>query len=183
MLSCQLGSPTVPPGQQRQQALHLLRAMLGNAIVPDEVTYRAAISVCKRVRSRALQRHVIVPDVAAYSAAISACEPGQQHRQSLCLLRATRRYAIVLDVVTCSTALSACERVNSTSRPHISCGRCSAMSSRRMWSFTGLPPARAIEPAALVDLTSSATVAAPRHRARCGHLQCCQQRRRKCQRH
>ena len=38
-------------GQQRQQALHLLRAMQRHTIVPDVATYSVAISVCERTSS------------------------------------------------------------------------------------------------------------------------------------
>jgi len=53
--------------------------------------------------------------------------------------------------------------------PRVPC-RCSAMPSRRTWSPTVLPSARAKEPAAPADLTSLAADAAPCPRAGCGHL-------------
>jgi len=68
--------------------------------------------------------------------------------------RQMQRHAIAPDMATYSAAISACESASSTSRPYISCGRCSAMSLRRRKSFTVLPPAHAKESAAPVDLTS-----------------------------
>jgi len=47
------------------------------------------------------------------------------------------------DLVIYSAASSAGERASSTSSPHISCGRCSAMPPRRIWSPTVLQSARA----------------------------------------
>jgi len=55
-----------------------------------------------------MQCHAIVPEVVTYSAAISACEKGQQHQQALHLLRAMQRHAIVPDAIAYSAAVSTC---------------------------------------------------------------------------
>jgi len=103
----------VQKGQQHQQALLLLRALKRHAIVPDVITYGAAISVsnkCQRHQQasyllRARRRYAIAPAVIACSTAISVCVMSKQHQQALHLLRAMQCQAIASDEVTYRAAL------------------------------------------------------------------------------
>jgi len=112
--SYQLWAPTALPsarakgGQQHQQALYLLRVMQSHALVPEEVSCRAAVSVGIRgpqqqqalQLSRAMQRPSVVWDVVPYSAAVSTGEECQQCQQASYLLRAMQHLDIVPVVLT-----------------------------------------------------------------------------------
>ena len=77
------------------QALHLLQELQLRGIVPDVITYSAAISACEKSQQaqqalhllQELQLRGILPNVITYNAAISACEKGQQPQQALHLAK------------------------------------------------------------------------------------------------
>ena len=56
-----------------------------------------------------MQLRGLVPDVITYSAAISACEKGQQPQHALQLLQEMQYKGIVPNVISYSEAISACE--------------------------------------------------------------------------
>ena len=70
------------------QTLHLLQELQLRGIVPDVITYSAAISACEKSQQaqqalhllQELQLRGILPNVITYSAAISACEKGRPGR-------------------------------------------------------------------------------------------------------
>jgi len=84
---------------------------------------------------------------------------GQPPQRAVPLLGATQRHAIVPEVAADSAASSARERASSTSRPHHSYERRSAMKSCRLWPPTALPAACAKGPTAPAGLTSFASSA------------------------
>ena len=71
-------------GQTPQQALHLLQELQLRGLLPNVITYSAAISACEKGQwpqealplLRELRLRGLLPDVITYSAAISACEKG-----------------------------------------------------------------------------------------------------------
>jgi len=89
-------------GQQRQQALYLLRATQRPAIEQVVVTCRAAVGACEAGASRVSRPDtsyergsVLVPGVFTDCAAVSVCERGLQRQQASYLLRATLHQATV----------------------------------------------------------------------------------------
>ena len=71
---------------QCHKAFSLLDEMLSQRLMPDGITYNAAISACEKGQKpqqalhllQELQLRGLLPDVITYSAAISACEKGQK---------------------------------------------------------------------------------------------------------
>ena len=126
MPSCRIWSPTVLPSARAKEP----------AATEDPTSFAADAAPCRRAGYGHLQ----------------CCHQhgrmSQQQQQTLPLLRQMQRHAVAPDVVTCSAASSAGERASSTSRPHLSCGRCSAMPPGWIWPPTVLPAARAKVPAA-----------------------------------
>jgi len=147
--STQFPAPAATSGcgksQQRQQAIHVLRALQRHAAVPEMVTYSAAISVCEK------------GSAAPAGLPSLTCCAAPCHRAGSC-----RMWFL--------TGLpSACaRRTGSTSRPYISCLRCSVMPSCLMWLSTVLPSACAEVLAAPAGIISPMSVAEPCHRAGCG---------------
>ena len=137
--SLRRGSPPVLPSacgkrcQQHKQVLQLWRALQRRVVVPVAIIGSAVIRVCERSSSTG----------GPCTSSICAFERGQRQQQGLSILRAMRRYAIARDVVAYRAALSACEGASSTSRRHISYGRCGALPSRRRGSPIVLPAAGA----------------------------------------
>lgn len=78
-------------------------------MVPDVVSYNAAISACGRAQQweKALELLVtmeergLVPTLISYSAAIGACKTGQQYAKALELVQTMERRGIKLDVRAC----------------------------------------------------------------------------------
>ena len=61
-------------GGHQQPALWLFAGAAAPSLVPDAVTYNAAINACEK----GVQRHI--PDAVTYNAAVSACgDSGQWH--------------------------------------------------------------------------------------------------------
>ena len=52
----------------------------------------------------------VLPDVITYNAAISACEKSEQWQQALGVLAEKRKISMLLDVITYSSAISACAK-------------------------------------------------------------------------
>ena len=52
----------------------------------------------------------VLPDVVTYNAAISACEKSEQWQQALGVLAEKRKISMLLDVITYSSAISACAK-------------------------------------------------------------------------
>merc|ERR1712190_431614 len=81
-------------------------------LVPDVITYSAAISACEKGQRpqealhllQEMQLRGLVPDVITYSAAISACEKGQQPQQVLHLLQEMQLRGLVPNVITYNAA-------------------------------------------------------------------------------
>jgi len=134
-------------GQQRQQALQLLRASRRHAIVPNVISFGATFSAGRRggqhrqlalYLSRAWQRHAVMPEAFAHCAAVSSRGKSQQRLQALHPWRAVRRHAIVPNVTSLGAAIRACGK----------------------------------GPAASAGPTSLTSDAAPCHRAGCDHVLC-----------
>ena len=81
-------------------------------MVSQSYTSRTRISRCHEVLHllQELQLRGILPNVITYSAAISACEKGQKPQQALHLLQELQLRGILPDVITYSAAISACEK-------------------------------------------------------------------------
>jgi len=102
-------------GQQRQQALHLSRAMQRQAIMPVVFKYCAVVSAGRG--SAALAGLTLLTSDAAPShrsgrdevlCSLSVCEKGQQPQQASFFSRAMQRQAGVPFVITYRAAVSAC---------------------------------------------------------------------------
>ena len=56
-----------------------------------------------------MQQTAVVPDVISYNAAISACEKGQQWQQALSVLAEMQQTAVLPYVISYNAAISACD--------------------------------------------------------------------------
>ncbi|CAE8656581.1 unnamed protein product [Polarella glacialis] len=87
-------------------------------VVPNEITYNAAISACEKGGQWQVALNLlslvpearVVPDKISYNAAISACEKGGQWQLALNLLSLMPEARVMPDEITYNAAISACER-------------------------------------------------------------------------
>merc|ERR1712048_7946 len=76
-------------GQKPQQALHLLQELRFRGLLPDVITYSAAVSACEKGQKPQQALHLLqelpfrglLPDMITYNAAILACGKGQTPQQ------------------------------------------------------------------------------------------------------
>ena len=101
----------------QELSLHLLGQMEDLRLMPDTISYSAALSACEKCREweRTLQllaqmRQRGVPlDAVSCSAAISACRNGQEWGRALDVLQEMRLQGIKLDAIAFNAAISACD--------------------------------------------------------------------------
>merc|ERR1712107_455006 len=73
-------------GQQPQQALQLLNQMQHRGLLPDVITYNAAISACEKGQQPQqalqlldqMQHRGLLPDIITYSVAVNVCAGKEQ---------------------------------------------------------------------------------------------------------
>merc|ERR1711964_801450 len=76
-------------------ALRLMQEMKRHGLIPNVITYGAAISACEKGKNselalqflREMRASELSPNLISYSAAIGACEKGMQWAEALSLLR------------------------------------------------------------------------------------------------
>ncbi|CAE8621630.1 unnamed protein product [Polarella glacialis] len=111
-------------GGRWQLALNLLSLMPEATVVPNEISFNAAVSACEKGDQwqQALNLLSLMPDLRVvpseitYNAAISACEKGGQWQLALDLLSLMPKARVVPDKITYSAAISACEKVGQWQR-------------------------------------------------------------------
>jgi len=129
-----------------QQTSQLARATRRHANVLEGFAYIAAVSaghagLTPRPCEAAVLRHRVGRGRSQHCH--KRGRKGQQHQRSSHLARAMRRHANVPEVFAYIAAVSAGHSATSPSRLVIPYECCSAMPSRRLWSPTALPAARA----------------------------------------
>ncbi|CAK9104702.1 Pentatricopeptide repeat-containing protein At1g62930 [Durusdinium trenchii] len=122
-------------GNSWQGALDLLGTMSLQQLIPDVITFSAAISaagiqwpVVIELLESSIQLRV-TPNQISYSASISACEKGHQWITALDLLSCMFREDVTPNEISFSAAISSCEKA---SRWPIACSLLASMSTLRL---------------------------------------------------
>ena len=100
------------------KALNVFEAMLKAKVVPDVISYSAAISACEKGGEwqkalklfEAMLKATVAPNVFSYNATISACEKGGQWQQALNSFEEMPKATVAPDVISYSATISACEK-------------------------------------------------------------------------
>ena len=103
------------------QVLHLLQELQLRGLLPDVITYSAAINACEKGQNSAA---ISACEKGQNSAAISACEKGQRPTQALHLLQELQLRGLLPDVITYNAAISACETGQQPQQARICCSSC-----------------------------------------------------------